>query len=183
MSIWLSTLKFFSLCYVLSFFTIKHCGGASLVLKRKKPSNGVFLSGPRTALVTSAPALCRLPERTLHPHLLQRGCCCQHPPETPQERSPRPSMAGAWTLLGIGRSREALPPPWGSGEGSSRRSSWAKSIVNSYHSKMTLQKLGAILHFQNHNHTITKNLLSFPFTSADLVKIKSDVSLQHWSRN
>lgn len=56
------------------------------------------------------PASLQVPERTLHPHLLQCGFCCQHPPETPQERSPHLLWQEREPSWEQERGREALPP-------------------------------------------------------------------------
>lgn len=94
----------------LSFFAIKRWGEASLILNKKKQVMAFSSLVHQQLRSLVLPASLQVPERTLHPHLLQCGFCCQHPPETPQERSPHllwQEREPSWEQEG---GREALPP-------------------------------------------------------------------------
>lgn len=151
-------------------------------LKKSKITT-FFLPGSSAALVTECCLpLSKLLERTLHPHLLQRGFCCQRPPETAHESSPRPSNAGDGTHPpGIRRSSPTLwireGSPWSLAE---------QSTVNPCHSSWSSKSIRVILHFQNHNHTVTRHTeinILFHFSLPLQTWLKLKASFQQWSRN
>lgn len=155
----------------------------------KKSKRTTFsLPGSSAALVTEGCLpLSKLLERTLHPHLPQRGFCCQRPPETAHESSPRPSNAG-----------DGTNPPGIRGE-AARRSSptlwiregspWSlaeQSTVNPRHSSWGSKSIWVILRFQNHNHSVTQHTeikILFHFSLPLQTWLKLKVIFQQWSRN